>query len=65
MAALADDAISAIDSLPRLRIRVADGEMSYVDTGGPGDPIVFLHGNPTWSHYQQPSTDVVWAVECW
>jgi haloalkane dehalogenase len=42
--------ISAVDSLPRRRIRVADSEMSYVDTGRPGDPIVFLHGNPTWSY---------------
>ena len=26
-----------------------DGEMSYVETGK-GDPIVFLHGNPTSSY---------------
>lgn len=50
MAVLAGDAISAVDSLPRRRIRVGDSEMSYVDTGGPGNPIVFLHGNPTWSY---------------
>jgi haloalkane dehalogenase len=51
MAVMAGDtAISAADSLPRRRIRVGDSEMSYVDTGGPGDPIVFLHGNPTWSY---------------
>src|SRR5262245_11669600 len=37
---------SATDSHPRKRVRVLDTEMSYVDTGG-GDPIVFLHGNPT------------------
>jgi haloalkane dehalogenase len=36
---------------PHLRrtLRVLDTEMSYVDTGG-GDPIVFLHGNPTSSY---------------
>jgi haloalkane dehalogenase len=42
-------AISAVDLLPRKRIRVDDSEMSYVDSGF-GDPIVFLHGNPTWSY---------------
>ncbi len=50
METLAHDAISAVDSLPRRRVRVGDSEMSYVDTGPPGDPIVFLHGNPTWSY---------------
>jgi haloalkane dehalogenase len=51
MAAVADDAaISATDPLPRRRIPVGDSEMSYVDTGGSGNPIVFLHGNPTWSY---------------
>jgi haloalkane dehalogenase len=34
------------DPNPRKRIRVLDTVMSYVDTGL-GDPIVFLHGNPT------------------
>ncbi len=41
--------ISAIDTHPRHRVRVLDSEMSYVDTGQ-GDPIVFLHGNPTSSY---------------
>jgi haloalkane dehalogenase len=41
--------ISADDPHPRRRIRVLDTEMSYVDTGE-GDPIVFLHGNPTSSY---------------
>ncbi len=31
---------------PRKRASVFDTEMSYVDTSA-GDPIVFLHGNPT------------------
>ena len=39
-------AISAIDHLPRRRIKVLDSEISYVEVGQ-GDPIVFLHGNPT------------------
>jgi haloalkane dehalogenase len=37
------------DTHPRQRVRVLDSEMSYVDTGS-GDPIVFLHGNPTSSY---------------
>lgn len=41
--------ISAFDPHPRKRIPVLDTVMSYVDTGQ-GDPIVFLHGNPTWSY---------------
>jgi haloalkane dehalogenase len=45
----ATTSISALDTLPRHRIGVADTEMSYVDTGS-GSPIVFLHGNPTSSY---------------
>ena len=41
--------ISAADSHPRRRIKVLDTELAYVDTGA-GDPIVFLHGNPTSSY---------------
>jgi len=41
--------ISAADPHPRQRISVLDSEMSYVDTGV-GDPVVFLHGNPTSSY---------------
>jgi haloalkane dehalogenase len=37
------------DHLPRRRVKVLDTEISYVDTGS-GEPIVFLHGNPTWSY---------------
>ena len=42
-------AISATDPHRRNRVRVLDSEISYVDVGE-GDPIVFLHGNPTWSY---------------
>jgi haloalkane dehalogenase len=42
-------ALGATDPHPRRRITVLDTEMSYVDTGH-GDPIVFLHGNPTSSY---------------
>jgi haloalkane dehalogenase len=41
--------ISAADPHPRQRVSVLDTEMSYVDTGV-GDPVVFLHGNPTSSY---------------
>jgi haloalkane dehalogenase len=41
--------ISALDPYPRKRIAVRDSEISYVDTGR-GDPIIFLHGNPTSSY---------------
>jgi haloalkane dehalogenase len=37
------------DHLPRRRIKVLDTEISYIDTGS-GEPVVFLHGNPTWSY---------------
>src|SRR5437016_7706386 len=41
--------ISAVDPHPRARVRVLDTEVAYVDTGA-GDPVVFLHGNPTSSY---------------
>ena len=41
--------ISAADPHARRRVKVLDSEMAYVDVGQ-GDPIVFLHGNPTSSY---------------
>lgn len=41
--------IASVDAHPRQRVRVLDTDMSYVDVGE-GDPIVFLHGNPTSSY---------------
>ena len=46
---MTDAKIGVVDPHPRQRVRVLDTEMSYVDTGH-GDPIVFLHGNPTSSY---------------
>ena len=46
---MTDTQIKAADPHPRQRVTVLDTEMSYVDTGT-GDPIVFLHGNPTSSY---------------
>lgn len=43
------DSIPAADRYPRRRVPVLDSEMAYVDTGT-GDPVVFLHGNPTSSY---------------
>lgn len=40
---------SALDPYPRRRVQALDTELAYVDTGS-GDPIVFLHGNPTSSY---------------
>src|SRR4029453_1669005 len=40
---------SAADRYSRRRVRVLDAEMAFVDVG-PGNPIVFLHGNPTSSY---------------
>ncbi len=44
-----DPVISAADPYPRVRAKVLDSEMAYVDTGA-GAPVVFLHGNPTSSY---------------
>lgn len=43
------EAIDPTDSHPRSRLTVLDTEMSYVALGA-GDPMVFLHGNPTSSY---------------
>lgn len=42
-------AISTEDASYRKRVSVLDTDMAYVDVGE-GDPIVFLHGNPTPSY---------------
>ena len=41
--------ISSQDNYPRKRVAVLDTEIAYVETGE-GDPVVFLHGNPTSSY---------------
>jgi haloalkane dehalogenase len=46
---MSDASISPADSNPRKRLDAAGVEMAYVDVGA-GDPIVFLHGNPTSSY---------------
>ena len=46
---MASQYLSSTDPHPRQRIKVLETEMSYVDTGR-GEPIVFLHGNPTSSY---------------
>ncbi len=42
--------ISSDDRNPRRRMAVLDSVMSFVETGGGGPNIVFLHGNPTSSY---------------
>lgn len=46
---MSERAISPVDPYPRKRASVLDTEMAYVDVGE-GDPVVFLHGNPTSSY---------------
>ncbi len=46
---MASSNISAVDPHERKRLKVLDSEIAYVDTGS-GDPIVFIHGNPTSSY---------------
>jgi haloalkane dehalogenase len=53
--------ISATDRHPRQRARILDTEISYVDEGH-GDPIVFLHGNPTSSYLWR--NIIPYAEEC-
>jgi len=56
--------ISSADPHPRRRVRVLDTELAYVDTGG-GDPVVFLHGNPTSSYlWRNVITHVAPAGRC-
>ena len=44
-----DSSISPHDPFQRRSISVAGTEIAYIDVGS-GDPIVFLHGNPTSSY---------------
>ncbi len=46
---MSEASISAADPHPRKRLPVLGTEIAYVDTGA-GDPIVFIHGNPTSSY---------------
>ncbi len=46
---MAQEQISTQDSHPRKKTSAGGTNISYVDTGS-GDPIVFLHGNPTSSY---------------
>ena len=46
---MSEEIISAADQYPRKRVTVDGVEMAYVDAGS-GEPIVFLHGNPTSSY---------------
>jgi len=46
---MSSHALSAADPYERRRIPVLDSDMAYIDTGE-GEPVVFLHGNPTSSY---------------
>ncbi|MGO9454255.1 MAG: haloalkane dehalogenase [Candidatus Binataceae bacterium] len=46
---MSEETISAADPHPRKKLDLLGTSMSYADTGS-GDPVVFLHGNPTSSY---------------
>ncbi len=46
---MSQEAPGTADTHPRRRLEVLDSHLTYVDTGA-GDPVVFLHGNPTSSY---------------
>lgn len=46
---MTERSVSPADPYERVRAAVLDTEMAYVDTGD-GEPVVFLHGNPTSSY---------------
>jgi haloalkane dehalogenase len=46
---MSSSTISADDPYQRRRIPVLDTDMAYIDSGQ-GEPVVFLHGNPTSSY---------------
>ena len=46
---MAESSVSPADQYERKRVAVLDTEMAYVEAGE-GDPVVFLHGNPTSSY---------------
>ena len=46
---MSSSAISAADPYQRRRIPVLDTDMAYIESGQ-GEPVVFLHGNPTSSY---------------
>src|ERR1700751_443576 len=48
-AIMSDLQISPADPHPRKKLELIGTWISYADTGA-GDPVVFLHGNPTSSH---------------
>ncbi|MGO4291074.1 haloalkane dehalogenase [Chitinophaga sp. RAB17] len=46
---MTETTISNTDHLPRKTVMALDTEISYIDAGE-GEPVVFLHGNPTSSY---------------
>jgi len=41
--------LERFDALPRIEVKVDGYRMSAVDVGSGDPPVVFVHGNPTWS----------------
>jgi len=46
---MSEEVISALDPHPRKNVKLLGSSMSYVDAGS-GEPVLFLHGNPTSSY---------------
>lgn len=47
---MAQPKISPTNPYDYTDVTVGDARMAYIDTEGPGNPMVFLHGNPTSSY---------------
>jgi hypothetical protein len=54
--------VSAADPYERRRVSILDTDMAYIDTGA-GDPIVFLHGNPTSSYLWRNITPIASSIK--
>ena len=61
---MSEEAISALDPHPRKKQELLGTSMSHADTGT-GDPVVFLHGNPTSSYlWRNVIPHVATAARC-
>ena len=60
---MADQQISAAAPYPRRRVPALDAGLATVDTGQ-GDPMVFLHGNPTSSYLWRNVISHVSGMAC-
>jgi haloalkane dehalogenase len=58
-------AISSADNRERKHVEIEGATMAYVDTGGKGPTVVFLHGNPTSSYlWRNVISEVEGSARC-